>query len=129
MYLSRLNTIEENYNYSNLNFNELLNICVDRMNLIAEKSNITLTTNLPKEIVQIHGDEQKLSRGITNIISNCIRYANNIVIIELKVIDNAKVQLTISDDGSGFEANELPNIFDRFYKGEKRELWTWLIYK
>ena len=119
LYLSRLDAIEENYNYSNLNFNGLINRCVDRMNLIAEKSNITITTNLPKEIVQIHGDEEKLSRAITNIISNCIRYANSIVIVELKVIDNNKVQLTISDDGPGFESNELPNIFERFYKGKK----------
>jgi two-component system sensor histidine kinase CssS len=119
LYLSRLDAIEENYNYINLNFNVLLNRCVDRMNLIAEKSNIAIITNLPKEIVKIHGDEEKLSRTITNIISNCIRYANSIVVLKLEVIDNNKVQLTISDDGPGFEITELPNIFERFYKGKK----------
>jgi len=119
LYLSRLDAIEENYNYTNLNFNNLLNICIDRMNLIAEKSNVNLNINLPKKIVQIYGDEEKFSRAITNIISNCIRYANSVVIVELKVIDNTKVLLLISDDGSGFKANELPNIFERFYKGTK----------
>jgi len=119
LYLSRLDAIEENYNYSNLNFNRLLNRCVDRMNLIAEKSNITITTNIPEIIVQIHGDEEKLSRAITNIVSNCIRYADRVVIVELKIILNNKIQLTISDDGPGFEINELPNIFQRFYKGTK----------
>jgi len=119
LYLSRLDAIEENYNYSNLIFNDLINKSVDCMNLIAEKNNITITTKLPKEIVEIHGDEEKLSRAITNIISNCIRYAISIVIVELKVINNKKIQLTISDDGPGFESTELPNVFERFYKGKK----------
>ena len=119
LYLSRLDAIEENYNYSNLNFNGLINRCVDPLNLIAEKNNITITINLPKEIIHIHGDEEKLSRAITNILSNCIRYADSVVIVELKLIDSKKVQLIISDDGSGFKDNELPNIFERFYKGTK----------
>jgi len=119
LYLSRLDAIEENYNYSNLNFNVLVKRCVDSMNLISEKGNIILTINFPKEVVQIHGDEEKLSRAITNIISNCIRYATSVVVIELKVIDNKIVQLIISDDGPGFGFDELPNIFERFYKGTK----------
>ena len=119
LYLSRLDAIEENYNYSNLNFNGLINRCVNRMNLIAEKSSITISTNLPKEIVEIHGDEEKLSRAITNILSNCIRYADSVVILKLKVINNNKAQLTISDDGPGFEGTELPIVFERFYKGKK----------
>ena len=118
LYLSRLDAIEENYNYVNLNFNGLLNRCVDSMSLIAEKSNITIITNLPNEIVHIYGDEEKLSRAITNIISNCIRYADGVVMLELKVIANNKVQLAISDDGPGFETTELPNVFQRFYKGK-----------
>ena len=119
LYLSRLDAIEESYNFNNLNLNELINTCVDRMNLISEKSNVTIKASVFKKIVKIYGDEEKLSRAITNIISNCIRYADSIVIIELDIIDNKKVRLTISDDGPGFENNELSNIFERFYKGTK----------
>lgn len=119
LYLSRLDAIEESYNCSNLDFNELINRCVHRMNWVAAKSNIIITTNILKEIVEIYGDNEKLSRAITNIISNCIRYAASEVMLVLKVIDTNKVQLTIFDDGPGFENNELPNIFERFYKGKK----------
>ncbi|EKQ56451.1 MULTISPECIES: HAMP domain-containing sensor histidine kinase [unclassified Clostridium] len=119
LYLSRLDAIEENYNYMNLNFNELISKCIVSMNLLAEKSNICLLTDLPNETVGVYGDEEKLSRAITNIISNCIRYAHSTVSVELKIINNTRVQLRISDDGPGFKNNELPNIFDRFYKGSK----------
>jgi two-component system sensor histidine kinase CssS len=119
LYLSRLDSIEENYNYTNLDFNKLLNNCLQRMSLLAQKDNIHITTNLPQKITLIHGDEEKLSRAIDNIISNCIRYADNIVAVELKIIDTNKVNLIISDDGPGFKDSELPNIFERFYKGTK----------
>lgn len=119
LYLSRLDTIEENYTYESLNLNELLSIYAGRMSLIAEQNNITINSRLPDEIIRIYGDEEKLSRAITNIITNCIRYAKTFVSIDLQLLDNSNLQLIISDDGPGFEVNELPNIFDRFYKGKK----------
>jgi Signal transduction histidine kinase len=119
LYLSRLDTIEENYNFRSLAFNEVLLMCIERMNLIAEQNNITITSKLPKDMIKIYGDEEKLSRAITNIITNCIRYASSSVMIDLEVTENSTLQIIISDDGPGFEVNELPNIFDRFYKGKK----------
>lgn len=119
LYLSRLDTIEENYSFKSLVFNELLLMCIERMNLIAEQNNITIASNLPIDMIKVYGDEEKLSRAITNIIANCIRYASSSVMIDFDVKENSTLKLTISDDGPGFEANELPNVFDRFYKGKK----------
>jgi signal transduction histidine kinase len=117
LYLSRLDAIEENYTNTDLDFNELTNNCVVSMNLLAEKSNITLRIRLHGKIIKVHGDKEKLSRAINNVISNCIRYANSVVCVEVNITDKTKVQLIITDDGPGFKNNELPNIFDRFYKG------------
>lgn len=39
--------------------------------------------------------------------------------INLEMTRNSTLRLTISDDGPGIEINELPNVFDRFYKGKK----------
>lgn len=119
LYLSRLDTIEENYHFSNLDFNDLINACAERMNGIALKSNIKITVKNLNEKFEIYTDEEKLSRAIINVISNCVRYADSKVVITSEVIDNNKVKLTICDDGPGFESNELPNIFERFYKGKK----------
>jgi signal transduction histidine kinase len=119
LYLSRLDAIEENYSYTNLNFKELINRCVQGMNLLAERNSLILRTNLPTEIIQIYADEEKLSRAINNILSNCIRYANKCILIDLKIIDTTNLKLLISDDGPGFNDLDLSNIFERFYKGRK----------
>ncbi|HQE66385.1 MAG TPA: ATP-binding protein, partial [Bacillota bacterium] len=56
---------------------------------------------------------------ISNVLNNCIRYAKSSIEIKSEVIDEKAVRVTISDDGPGFESNELPNIFERFFKGPK----------
>ncbi|QCX32846.1 HAMP domain-containing histidine kinase [Caloramator sp. E03] len=119
LYLSRLDAIEENYRYDNLDFNELINSCVERMNGIAIKNNIKINTIACCNEIIIYADEEKLARAITNIISNCIRYAKSLVEIRWSIVDKNKVKLIITDDGPGFEPNEISNIFERFYKGKK----------
>lgn len=118
LYLSRLNAIEENYHFDKLNLSELVNICIERIDGIAIKNKIEIQNRIHNENIEIYADEEKLARGITNIISNCLRYAKKTVIIELEMVEDDKINLTISDDGPGFEINELSNIFERFYKGK-----------
>ncbi len=119
MYLSRLDTLEENYHFTNLNFNDLINNCIERMNGIAINNNIQIICGCSSEKVEIMADHEKLSRAITNIISNCIRYASSKVEIEFKSTEHSKLILLIWDDGHGFASEDLPNIFERFYKGKK----------
>lgn len=118
LFLSRLDALEENYHFSYLDFNELINSCIERVNGIAIKGGIKIVADNLNERIGIYADEEKLSRAITNVISNCIRYASSTVVIASETI-GSKIILNISDDGQGFETNELPNIFERFYKGKK----------
>lgn len=119
LYLSRLDAIEENYHFENLDFNDLIQACIERTNGIALQNNVAITVEKPNETVVLYADEEKLSRAIVNVISNCIRYAENAVSIRSKIIKFNMLEITIMDDGPGFEENELPNIFDRFFKGKK----------
>jgi signal transduction histidine kinase len=119
LYLSRLDSIEENYCFDILDCNELLRSCAERMNMIACKNNIRIDISVSEENINIIADEEKLSRAICNVLSNCIRYARSSIEIRSRVIDDKIVRITISDDGPGFESKELPNIFERFYKGSK----------
>lgn len=119
LYLSRLDTIEENYHFTDLDFKDFINACQERMYGIASKSGINLEVENINEPVVVYADEEKLFRAFANIIGNCIRYANNTVSIVPKIIDRSKIEIVIRDDGPGIDSNELPNIFERFYKGKK----------
>lgn len=119
LYLSRLDAIEENYDYVEIDFIELINSCADRLNAIAMKNNVKISVNNLNKNIIIYSDEEKLSRAITNIISNCIRYADSTIAVVSNVTLDNKLDITISDDGSGFDEKDIPHIFDRFYKGKK----------
>ncbi|WP_027398556.1 sensor histidine kinase [Anaerovorax odorimutans] len=119
LYLSRLETIEESYKFIKLNFSKLLYCIIDRLNGITIKHNINIITKNINEEIEILGDEEKLSRAITNIINNCVGYAKTTVTIETTIKDKNVLNINIFDDGEGFESKDLPNIFERFYKGKK----------
>lgn len=119
LYLSRLESIEENYHFEKISLNKLIECCVDRINGIALKGNINIVVKKTGDMAEISGDEEKLSRAITNIISNCIRYARTTVTIDISTQMEDKVCIKIYDDGPGLESNDLPNVFERFYKGQK----------
>lgn len=120
LYLSRLDAIDEVYDFQPIDLKCLLKQCVDRLNGMALIQNIQLILNIKDDLSwSYNGDVEKLSRAFTNIITNCMRYAKSTVYIALEIIDSQSYQIKISDDGPGFLPEELPYIFQRFYKGEK----------
>ncbi len=70
--------------------------------------------------VLVCGDKDRLKQVLVNLVGNAINYtpAGGEVIVGLGKVDN-KARLTVSDNGPGISAEDLPHIFERFYRGEK----------
>lgn len=80
--------------------------------------NITLQTDVPKEIF-IQGDSGWLSEAIQNILKNCLESAGDDGKIVIACEDNPLfTEITIRDSGAGFAKEDLPHLFDRFYRGK-----------
>ena len=79
---------------------------------------LRLDLDIQREDVMIWTDPELLSRIVQNVISNCVRYAEQRVSVRLEMED-AWAVIQVEDDGKGFDEKELPHVFERFYKGEK----------
>ena len=84
-------------------------------NILADK-NIELVDNIPVNL-EIFMMQEKVDKLINNLLGNALRYAKTKIEIDFFVKNN-KAHLLISDDGNGFDENDVDKIFDRFYKGE-----------
>ena len=83
---------------------------------ISAKDNIRL--EIPEYPVYISADRSRLTQAFENIISNAAKYAKTDVVISAEKTSGG-VQIAFRDFGKGVPDEELPFIFDKFYRGSR----------
>lgn len=86
----------------------------------AESAEIALVFDGVERPLLIHGDADRLTQAFSNIIVNALRHTpsgGNVSVAT--AVDEAEVQVRITDNGEGIAEDALPFVFDRFWKGDK----------
>lgn len=86
---------------------------------VAQAANVTLNVNIERPGLQIVGDERRLRWALGNIIDNAIKYTppGGRASLEIKGVEGNFARLRVRDNGVGIAADELPQVFTRFFRG------------
>lgn len=87
--------------------------------LEAEAQGITIDVISPNESLWMCGDNEKLVRVFSNLISNALHHGHQATIIQLIAKEHdGQIQITVRNNGEKIPKTALPHLFDRFYRVE-----------
>jgi signal transduction histidine kinase len=87
----------------------------------AAERGATLRTNAGAAALDLNADYMRMNQVLGNLVSNALRHtpSGGAVTIEGRQGDEGKVAIAVTDTGSGIAAEDLPFVFDRFWRSEK----------
>jgi two-component system OmpR family sensor kinase len=99
---------------------DLVQDVTQQFELAAATKQVSLETVLPAEMPLVAADIGMIDRVLKNLIENSLRYTPSGGTIKVTLTPAARhVTVQVSDTGCGIDTEDLPRIFDRFYRGEK----------
>src|SRR5438552_2784446 len=82
--------------------------------------NLKLVVDLPPDLQTIPADETRLQEVLYNLLENAVKYSREGGEIRLQAAGRgSEIVLNVSDDGIGISRDQLPRIFERFYRADK----------
>ncbi len=110
---------EEKYKLVNINLGQTLKEIITSVEAIVFEKDIKLKVDIAEEIT-VNTEPEKLRQVIIILIDNAIKYTNNSGEINVSLRKSKKqIELSITNTGEGISKEDLPHIFDRFYKCDK----------
>jgi two-component system phosphate regulon sensor histidine kinase PhoR len=120
--ITKLEVGDINIEPSKFNIVEVVQNVFDLLEMRAAKKNITLSFDtFYKQPIYVFADQDKIQQVATNLVMNSIKYGKTGGTTEIGIenlVDN-KVIIRVTDNGEGIEKQNIPRLFERFYRVDK----------
>jgi signal transduction histidine kinase len=107
-------------NRASVDIREIAADVADAMQVQAKRSEILITLKCGDKVAPLSVDGARIERALANLVRNAIEHTPRGGQVDVLVAQrNGLVELSVSDDGPGIAPEDLPHVWDRFYRGEK----------
>ena len=101
----------------------LTTLCATVLSRLAHQfseKGVAVAMHVPADLPQIKADEDRINQVMTNLIGNALQYTPRGGHVTVAAAhDGHEIRVSVQDDGIGIPAEDLPHIFDRFYRVDK----------
>ena len=118
--LSKIQSNIETLNKEEFDLIELTKEIIKNYSLLEETENYKFIFNHNKDIILINADKQKINQVLYNLINNAINYTGEDNTIKININENKEtIKVEIIDTGKGIKKEDIPFIWDKYYKNKK----------
>jgi two-component system phosphate regulon sensor histidine kinase PhoR len=120
--ISKLEMGDVNLELSKFNIVDLVQSVFDLLEMVADKKNIILMFDSKyNKAINVFADQEKIQQVLSNLIVNSIKYGKENGTTEVTIEDlvDDKIIVRIRDNGEGIEKQNIPRLFERFFRVDK----------
>jgi two-component system, OmpR family, phosphate regulon sensor histidine kinase PhoR len=119
--LAQLESANSSLQLSEVNLSELFGRVVRDWEKKLVEKRLKVMVDLPPTVAIVRADETRLQEVLYNLLDNAVKYSHEKGEIRLHAEQgkNGEIALSVSDSGVGIGKNDLPRIFERFYRADK----------
>ena len=117
----RLDLFQGNIVFDKVDLKELIQDVLKKYQMQAQEAGLTLHFEPAPNLPHILAEPRQLQQAIANLVANAVNYTTSGT-VTIKVAfepEGERVCLSVADTGMGIPPEEMPYIFDRFYRGQK----------
>jgi two-component system phosphate regulon sensor histidine kinase PhoR len=118
--LSRIETGRAEFKMAPTDLNLLMKEVVAQMNPLAQRQEVTIAVDLATSLPVVIADKERIRQTLINLVHNAIKFNHpgGKVTVSTEA-DTESVIVNVSDTGIGISKEDLPHVFERFYKADK----------
>ncbi len=120
--IPRIETGQMVQEMKDVSLRKVIETAVGDMRDLAKQKKIKLKVEMPKSLPQIRGSAPRLQQVMTNLLNNAINYTPEGAVTVRVSLDDKEIMVEVSDTGIGIPADELPHIFEDFFRASNVEI-------